>query len=228
MMRLLRAQIVLLVLFCGGCSVVHPIVHHVQSIPRSVARVFGFGAKATAHSVTLTWTASVPIVIAGYNVYVGSVSGGPYTKQNTSLITTLSFVDTNVRAGQTIFFVVTTVDTAGAESKFSTEETATVPSTSQSVTLTWPAAVVTPIAGYNIYRSAVSGGPYVKQNTALITALTFTDTNVSSGQTLFYVATAVNSSVPAQESIFSVQVSATIPSSSPPNAPVPPTNVTAH
>lgn len=45
-----------------------------------------------SHQVNLTWTASVDPV-DGYNVLRSSVSGGPYTKVNSALITGTSFTD---------------------------------------------------------------------------------------------------------------------------------------
>jgi len=83
-----------------------------------------------------------------------------------------------------------------------------VQTVSHSVTLTWTASTST-VSGYNVYRSTVSGGPYTKLNSTLVAATTYTDTTVQSGQTYFYVATAVDSS--AVESADSTEVSATIP-----------------
>lgn len=75
--------------------------------------------------------------------------------------------------------------------------------------LNWVASTSPSIAGYNVYRSSTSGGPYTKLNSSLIAATTFTDTTVQAGQTYYYVATAVNAS--SQESIYSAQISALIP-----------------
>ncbi len=77
-----------------------------------------------------------------------------------------------------------------------------------SVALAWTASTST-VAGYNVYRSTVSGSGYVKLNTALINALTYSDGSVSSGTTYFYVATAVNSG--GDESSNSNQATAVIP-----------------
>lgn len=44
------------------------------------------------HTVNLTWVASTSNV-SGYNIYRGTKSGGPYTKLNTSVITTLTYSD---------------------------------------------------------------------------------------------------------------------------------------
>src|SRR5277367_6172883 len=58
--------------------------------------ITGAGGSTVAHSVTLTWTASTSPNIAGYNIYKSSVSGGPYTKINSTLIAALTFLDTGV------------------------------------------------------------------------------------------------------------------------------------
>jgi hypothetical protein len=79
---------------------------------------------------------------------------------------------------------------------------------SHSVTLTWTASTST-VAGYNVYRSTVSGGPYTKLNLTPVAATTYTDTTVQSGMTYFFVVTSVDSS--GVESANSTEVSATIP-----------------
>jgi fibronectin type 3 domain-containing protein len=65
------------------------------------------------------------------------------------------------------------------------------------------------VAGYNVYRSSISGGPYTKLNSPLITSTTYTDTAVIASQTYFYVGTSVDSN--GNETAYSIQVSATIP-----------------
>jgi fibronectin type 3 domain-containing protein len=64
---------------------------------------------------------------AGFNVYRGSLSGGPYTKVNTALISVTSFIDTSVASGQTYYYAATEVDSTGAESIYSTEVVAVIP-----------------------------------------------------------------------------------------------------
>jgi fibronectin type 3 domain-containing protein len=78
------------------------------------------------HSVTLSWTASTSTV-SGYNIYRGTVSGGPYTQVNTALEPALNYVDNTVQSGQTYYYVVTSVDYSGTESGFSNQATASVP-----------------------------------------------------------------------------------------------------
>jgi hypothetical protein len=77
------------------------------------------------HSATLTWSPGSAVV--GYNVYRGSATGGPYTMINTSLNAPADYVDLNVQAGQTYFYVVTSVDSGGVESLFSSQVQALVP-----------------------------------------------------------------------------------------------------
>jgi hypothetical protein len=86
----------------------------------------GTGVQPVSHSVTLTWTASASTV-TGYNVYRSTVSGGPYTKLTSPPVAALTYVDSAVQAAQTYFYVVTSVDSSGVESAYSTEVSATVP-----------------------------------------------------------------------------------------------------
>jgi uncharacterized protein YceK len=83
-------------------------------------------AVAQAHTATASWTASASVV-SGYNVYRGTLSGGPYTRLNGSLISLLTYTDATVLSGQTYFFVTTAVDGSGTESVFSNEVRAIIP-----------------------------------------------------------------------------------------------------
>ena len=86
----------------------------------------GTGVTPVAHSVTLSWTASTSTV-SGYNIYRAGVSGGPYTKLNSSLDASTTYVDSTVQSGQTYFYVATSVDSTGDESAYSSEVSATIP-----------------------------------------------------------------------------------------------------
>ncbi len=70
--------------------------------------------------------------------------------------------------------------------------------------LSWSA--VAGAAGYNVYRSPVSGGGYVKANAAPVTGTTFTDTGLRNAQTEYYVVRALDA--PGNESADSNEVSA--------------------
>jgi ASPM-SPD-2-Hydin domain-containing protein/BACON domain-containing protein/centrosomal CEP192-like protein len=87
----------------------------------------GTGTAAVAHSVSLSWVASTSSTAVGYNIYRGSVSGGPYTVLNSTPQVSLSFTDTSVLGGQTYYYVVTAVDATGTESVQSNEAAVIIP-----------------------------------------------------------------------------------------------------
>jgi Abnormal spindle-like microcephaly-assoc'd, ASPM-SPD-2-Hydin len=81
-----------------------------------------------SHLVNLSWTASTTSTVVGYNVYRGTISGGPYAvKLNSTVVPATAYTDTAVQAGQTYFYVVTAVDSSGAESVYSNQASALVP-----------------------------------------------------------------------------------------------------
>jgi hypothetical protein len=86
----------------------------------------GSAGGTTQHSVTLSWNADSSSV-AGYNVYRGTASGGPYTKLNTVLETATNYIDSTVQASTTYFYVATAVDSSQDESAFSNQISAVVP-----------------------------------------------------------------------------------------------------
>jgi len=65
--------------------------------------------------------------VAGYNVYRGTVSGGPYSKLNSSLIAPTTYTDSTVQSGQTYFYVVAAVDASNVESAYSNTISAIIP-----------------------------------------------------------------------------------------------------
>jgi len=64
----------------------------------------------------------------------------------------------------------------------------------RSVELNWVASVSPNVVGYRVYRGTVSGGPYTLLTPTLVSGVTYTDTAPQSGQTYFYVVTAVSGS----------------------------------
>jgi fibronectin type 3 domain-containing protein len=87
----------------------------------------GDGVAPPQHSVSLSWAASTSTVV-GYNVYRGGTSGGPYTKINSALESSTNYTDSSVQAGQTYYYVATAVDSTGAESAYSSQVQAVIPS----------------------------------------------------------------------------------------------------
>jgi len=74
-------------------------------------------------SVALSWKG--PERVAGFDVFRGASSGGPYAKANASLVTDVSFTDMGLTASTTYFYVVKSVDNAGGRSAPSSEVSAT-------------------------------------------------------------------------------------------------------
>jgi hypothetical protein len=86
------------------------------------------GSGATIqHTVDLSWNASTSASISGYNVYRGTVSGGPYAKINTALHSALSYSDSTVQSSRTYYYVSTAVDSSGVESSYSSQVQAVIP-----------------------------------------------------------------------------------------------------
>jgi hypothetical protein len=83
-----------------------------------------------------------------------------------------------------------------------------LPGTPHSAGLTWKPAAKN-IVGYNLYRSTKSGGPYSQINSSLLPTNSYTDSDVDSQTTYYYVATEVDSK--GEESGYSDQAVAVIP-----------------
>ena len=87
--------------------------------------VTGTGATPVQHGVDLSWDPSASTVI-GYSVYRATISGGPYTKFNSSPNANTNYADNTV-PGQTYFYVITSVGSTGVESGYSNQVSAVVP-----------------------------------------------------------------------------------------------------
>jgi hypothetical protein len=86
----------------------------------------GGTGSTPVHNVSLTWKASTSSV-AGYNIYRGSKSGGPYAKLNSSPDTATVYTDGSVTGGSTYYYVTKALSSAGTESSASNEAKAVVP-----------------------------------------------------------------------------------------------------
>jgi hypothetical protein len=65
------------------------------------------------------------------------------------------------------------------------------------------------VTGFKTYVNMVSGGPYVEMGSVPSTTSAYSDSSVQSGQTYYYVVTAVNSS--NEESLYFSEVAAIVP-----------------
>ena len=85
--------------------------------------------KAPLHGVKLMWEAppAAPgVSVVGYNVYRSTTSGKQFVKI-ASRVQGPPYEDSLVVSGCTYFYVVTALDHAGRESRFSAEARATIP-----------------------------------------------------------------------------------------------------
>jgi N-acetylneuraminic acid mutarotase/fibronectin type 3 domain-containing protein len=168
----------------------------------------GLAAAAGDGQVVLSWQASAGA--SGYNVYRSdspNVTLDADNRQNATLVQTTTFTDTNVENGVTYYYIVTAVG-EGGESAASEVVEATplegavpppdapqglsVEAGDGQVVLSWQAS--TGASGYNVYRSEtqnVEVNADNRLNATPLQATTFTDTNVASGATYYYVVTAV-------------------------------------
>jgi hypothetical protein len=119
----------------------------------------------------------------------------------------------------TVVFTPTTTGASAGSTTFAgdptTVQTLSVPLTGAGaaaaahfVALSWD-GVGSQIAGYNIHRSLVSGGPYSTINSAPAPSTNYTDQTVVAGATYFYTVTAVD--ITGAESGYSNEISAVIP-----------------
>ena len=83
------------------------------------------GLVATAgQDITLDWNDNGESDLAGYNVHRSTAAGGPYTKVNSSLLTSSAYTDSGVTGGITYHYVATAVDDCANESANSSEDSA--------------------------------------------------------------------------------------------------------
>ena len=104
-----------------------------KDLPSSVAMALAGNAvdpgsvpASSGHTVNLEWDAS-PGKVAGYNVYRSEQPGGPYDKLTNSLNSDTTFSDSQVQSGLTYYYVVTSVNHGGHESKHSGQASVTIP-----------------------------------------------------------------------------------------------------
>lgn len=81
--------------------------------------------------------------------------------------------------------------------------------TSATVSLNWRPSSSSGVSGYRVYRGATAGGPYTRITSSTLPALTYDDTDVTSGRSYYYVVTAVTTN--GTESGFSSEARANVP-----------------
>jgi hypothetical protein len=81
----------------------------------------------SGYAVSLSWNPSTTPEIVGYNVYRGTISGGPYTRINSALETSPNYTDYTVPPGQNSYYVTTSVNASGVESTYSNQTRVMIP-----------------------------------------------------------------------------------------------------
>jgi len=167
--------------------------------------------SSAAQSFTVTNTGNANVAITGVSVTgaeyaIASGAGAVTLSPNQSTAVSVQFAPT-IAGSATGTVKITSNATAGTSS-VSLSGTGAAPVVSHAAALGWGASSST-VAGYNVYRSTTSGSAYVKVNGSLVGAMSYADSSVQSGQTYYYVATAVDGS--GNESVFSNEVAANIP-----------------
>jgi Abnormal spindle-like microcephaly-assoc'd, ASPM-SPD-2-Hydin len=167
--------------------------------------------STAAQSFTVTNTGNSNVAIsgvtatgAGYSIVSGA--GAVTLSPNQSTAVSVQFAPS---AGGSASGSATILSNAsGSNSTVSLSGTGVAPTVQHSIALNWGAST-TSVAGYNVYRSSVSGSSYAKMNASPVGGVSYADSSVQSGQTYYYVATSVDAS--GTESVYSNEVSAIIP-----------------
>jgi hypothetical protein len=167
-------------------------------------------ASSKQLSVTLTNTGSSSVTVSGV-----SVSGAGFTASGSASGLTVGAGKSISVPGTFTPYAIGTVSgklTVSSNAKNSPASIALsgtgVASSTHSVALSWNASS-SAVAGYNVYVSASSGGPYSLVNTSPVPSTNYVDTNVQGGATYHFYITSVSSSY--QESAPSASVQASVP-----------------
>jgi len=107
-------------------AVAGKIIFHSDADNRPQVAFNGTGTEIAAHSVNLAWKAPSASV-AGFNVYRGLAAKGPFTRLNSSVHPKATFTDASVVGGSTYFYLTTSVNKKGKESKYSNRVQVTIP-----------------------------------------------------------------------------------------------------
>lgn len=171
-----------------------------------------FGSATVGTSVSQTSSLSA----SGTSVTVSSasLSSAEFSLSGISLPLTIA-------AGQSVSFTLTFSPQAAGNASATLSVTSNASNTpaetvngvgtappQHSVSLSW-SDTASGVVGYNVYRGAATGGPFTKINSALAPTPAYNDSSILSGQTYYYMATAVDGS--GTESAYSNQVQAVIP-----------------
>jgi hypothetical protein len=162
------------------------------------------GQQGTAYNATLT--ASGGVSPYSWTLTSGALPAGLSLNSSTGVISGTPTATVNASA---LAFKVTDSTTPTAQTDITSLTITIVSGAGHSVLLSWDASLSYATSGYNVYRSNISGSSYAKINSAPVPGLSYTDATVASGQTYYYVTTAVDSI--GDESGFSNEIQEVVP-----------------
>jgi hypothetical protein len=168
--------------------------------------------SSTSQTSTLTNTGNANVTVSGLTTTgagfsASGVSNGSILTPGQTATLTVTFAPT-AAGGVSGAGVSVASNATGSPTTIALSGTGQATSL-HTVLLTWDASVTAGVSGYNVYRAGSSGGyGTTPLNSTPIPTLTFTDTAVVSGQSYFYVVTAVDA---GQASSDSNEVSVSIP-----------------
>ena len=143
-----------------------------------------------------TGTAAVTVSAAAVSGSGFTVSGVTFPiTLNPNQTATLSVqFDPTVAGAVTGQLTITSNSSTGSSAVVSLSGTGIA--ASYQVILTWvpPTSSPDPVAGYNVYRAPSGSSTYTQLNSTVMTQTTYTDTNVTNGQTYDYIVESVDAS----------------------------------
>jgi hypothetical protein len=173
------------------------------------------GGSGVTQNITLLNSCASDITLT-INPLTGT-GAATYSVLNMGLPLTLPFTQT-LTPGQSSGFTIRFLPTAAVTSDASVriDSNATNSPTTLSLTgtgtvgvsLSWDASTSV-VVGYNVYRSTLTGGPYVRLNASVIPGTNYADSTAKASTTYFYVATAVDAD--GVESILSNELKVILP-----------------
>jgi len=185
--------------------------HTISVNPGSLSFGSVTDGSSAAQGFTVTNTGNSNVAISGitatgtgYSLLSGA--GAVTLSPNQSTSVSVQFAPS--AAGSANGSVNILSDATGSASSVALSGTGVAPTAPHSVALNWGASSSS-VAGYNVYRSTVSGSAYAKMNGSMVGGVNYADSSVQTGHTYYYVATAVDAS--GNESVYSNEVAAIVP-----------------
>jgi hypothetical protein len=185
--------------------------HTISVNPASLSFGSVTDGSSAAQGFTVTNTGNSNVAISGITATgtgysLASGAGAVTLSPNQSTSVSVQFAPS--AAGLANGSVKILSDATGSASSVALSGTGVAPAAPHSVALNWGASSSS-VAGYNVYRSTVSGSAYAKMNGSMVGGVNYADSSVQSGHTYYYVATAVDGS--GNESVYSNEVAAIVP-----------------